>query len=473
MPALAASVESRPGAHGTPEAPEAAPAEAPVRLLDRSVFVVRVPRGAQTTEERAQAAAKVLERAAQEKEVPEVRVEERGDVAIVYVGASPLIQLGPDDVAAAGDASLGVHAAGIAGTVRDVLAKEHSRSRVAQGVFSFSLLVFSGLITLLLLRKVSEIVEKARAWIDEHPERLPVLRVGGIDFIRPAAFKGALSVALGGVRVLVQLGLAYTWILLVLSLFESTAGYSERLTGFVLAPLSALMGRLAGALPVLVIAGFAALAVLVLVRFVGLFFGSVARGETALGWLPSDLAVPTGVLVRSAIVVVALVLAAPLVTGVEEGAIAQAGLVALVSIGLASTPLLATGAVGVAVLYGRRVRIGDVADVGGRSGRVREVTLFDIRLEDEDGCLVRVPHLLSLIHPTRVVGRAPLVTVEVSVAAVADLARAREVLLISGAAVGARARAALVALDEGGAHFRASVLSDAADARSRWLASIA
>ena len=39
----------------------------------------------------------------------------------------------------------------------------------------------------------------------------------------------------------------------------------------------------------------ATLAVVVLIRFVGLFFGSVSRGETSLGWLPSDLAVATGV----------------------------------------------------------------------------------------------------------------------------------------------------------------------------------
>ena len=357
--------------------------------------------------------------------------------------------------------------------MRDVLAKEHSRSRAAQGVFAFSLLVFSGLIALLLLRKVSEIVEKARAWIGRDPERLPVLRLGGIEVLRPAAFKGALSVSLGVLRVLLQIGVAYGWVLLSLSLFESTAGYSERLTGFVLTPFSALMGRLVGALPVLVIALFAGLAVLVLVRFVGLFFGSVARGETALGWLPSDLAVPTGVLVRSAIVIAALTLAAPLVTGVEEGALAQAGLVVLVSIGLASTPILACGAIGVAVIYGRRVRVGDVVDVGGRSGRVREVTLLEVRLEDEDGCALRVPHLLSLVHPTRVVGRKAIVAVEVSVAAGSDLARAREVLLVTGAAAGSRARASLVGIDADGAHFRASVSSDAADARTRWLAAIA
>ena len=80
-------------------------------------------------------------------------------------------------------------------------------------------------------------------------------------------------------------------------------------------------------------AGIAALAVFVLVRFVGLFFVSVARGETPLPWLPADLAAPTSVLLRSAIVVAALVFAAPVVTGdanlcsAETGALIAARLV--------------------------------------------------------------------------------------------------------------------------------------------------
>ncbi|WP_437994888.1 mechanosensitive ion channel family protein [Sorangium sp. So ce185] len=447
--------------------------EARVELLGRTVFAIRVHRGSLSPPERAREAAKVLERAAQEKQIPEVRVDEQAGVAVIYVGESPLIHIGPEDAVAAGTTTVSVHAAAIAATVRDVLAKEHSRSRLATSVFSFSLLVFSGLIALLLLRKVGELVERARAWVAEHPERLPALHVRGIEMLRPAASQGALSVALGAAGILVRLGIAYIWILFALSLFESTRNYSQKLTGFVLAPMSELMGRIARSVPVLVLAILATLAVIVLIRFVGLFFGSVSRGETSLGWLPSELAVATGVLVRFGILVAALLLAAPLITGTDEGALTRVGFVVLASAGLASTPLIASAAVGLSVIYGRRLRVGDVADVGGRSGRVRELTLLEARLEDEDGCVVRVPHLLSLFHPTRVRGRPPLVAVEISVDPSADLDRVRELLLKTGSSLGSRARAALVAIDEGGAHFRATMACDGDDVRSRWLAAVA
>ncbi|WP_437747766.1 mechanosensitive ion channel family protein [Sorangium sp. So ce1504] len=465
---------------GEPAAPDPQPSppvveqpEARVELLGRTVFALRVHRGSLSPPERAREAARVLERAAQEKAVPEVRVDEQDGVAVVYVGDRPLVHLGPEDAAAAGHTTVAGHAAAVAGTVRDVLAKELSRSRLATSVFSFSLLVFSGLIALLLLRKVGELVERGRAWVAEHPERLPALHVRGIEMLRPAASQGALSVALGAAGVLVRLGIAYIWILFALSLFASTRGTSEKLTGFVLAPMSELMGRIARSVPVLVLAILATLAVIVLIRFVGLFFGSVGRGETSLGWLPSDLAVATGVLVRFGILVAALLLAAPLITGTDEGAFTRIGFVVLAAAGLASTPLIASAAVGLSVIYGRRLRVGDIADVGGRAGRVRELTLFEARLEDEDGCVVRVPHLLSLFHPTRIRGRPPVVAVEISVDPAADLDRVRELLLKTGSGLGSRARAALVAIDEGGAHFRATMACDGDDVRSRWLTAVA
>ncbi|WP_437961543.1 mechanosensitive ion channel domain-containing protein [Sorangium sp. So ce119] len=456
-----------------PSPPLAEQPEARVELLGRTVFAVRVHRGNLSPPARAREAAKVLERAAQEKKVPDVRIDEQAGVAVVYVGESPLIHLGPEDAAAAGAATVAVHAASIAATVRDVLAKEHSRSRIATSVFSFSLLVFSGLIALLLLRKVGELVARSRAWVAEHPERLPALRVRGIEMLRPAASQGALSVALGAAGALVRVGIAYIWILFALSLFAATRDYSEKLTGFVLAPMSELMGRIARSVPLLLLAIVATLALLVLTRFVGLFFGSVSRGETSLGWLPSDLAIATGVLVRFGILVAALLLAAPLITGTDEGALTRVGFVVLASAALASTPLIASAAVGLSVIYGRRLRIGDIADVGGRSGRVRELTLLEARLEDEDGCVVRVPHLLSLFHPTRIRGRPPLVSVEISVDPSTDLERVRELLLRTASGLGSRARAALVAIDEGGAHFRATMACDGDDVRSRWLTAVA
>ena len=174
------------------------------------------------------------------------------------------------------------------------------------------------------------------------PSASPRCASAGSRSCSPPRSAAAPRIALSAARIIAQIGVIYAWIIITLSLFEATRGYTERLTGFVLTPLSALMGRIAVALPLVVIAVITALVVGVALRFVRLFFGSLARGETTLGLLPRDLAVATGILVRFGMVVVTLVVAAPLITGTDDGAISRAGVIALVALALASTPLLAT-----------------------------------------------------------------------------------------------------------------------------------
>jgi hypothetical protein len=471
--ATPASAAPRPAPSAKPEGAADAPAVA-VSLHDRRVFTVNTGRAGRTAEQRAQAASQALDRALDETEPPEVRVEEQGDVVVVFAGTTPIIQLGAEDAAAAGDASLAVHAAAVAGKTREALRAERQRAAIANRVFSFSLLVFSGLITFLLLRKLGELIERLRSWMGARPDRLPALRVGGIEVVRPAAVRGGVSVALTVAKRLAQVGLVYGWLIVALSLFEATHDYTERLTGFVLKPVSELMGRVASALPLVVIAVITVAVTGGALRFVRLFFGSVARGETTLGWLPRDLAPATSVLVRAGVVVVTLVVAAPLITGTDDGALSRVGAVALGALGLASTPLLATAATGIAVMFGGRLRVGEHAVVGGRAGRVRATTLLEVVLEDEDGGAIHVPHLAVLWHPTRILGPSPPLAVEITVAPTADLAAAAEALAQAAATVGAEARVELADLSAGGARFRVRVQPASPDgARGRLLVAAA
>jgi small-conductance mechanosensitive channel len=280
-------------------------------------------------------------------------------------------------------------------------------------------------------------------------------------------------VAIDAMKWVLRLGAAYAWILFALSLFEATRVYSERLTGFVFAPLSALMGRLASALPVLLVGAIAGLAVVLLVRFVALFFGSVARGETSLPWLPGDLATPTSILVRSGIVLVALTLAAPLVTGTEEGALGRASAIALIALGLSVTPILASIAVGVAVVFGRRLTVGEYAEVGGKTGLVRNLSLLEVSLEDALGCEVRIPHLATLLHPTRVLGNRRPVEIDLVVAPGPSASKARAVLEKEAARLGDRFTVDLDWIDADGSGYTVVVFSADPGGRSTLLTAIA
>ena len=438
-----------------PNAPAIASPSFDVRLHEKAVFSLKQGRAGQAPQERAQSSSRALESVLDDPSLPTARVEEGSDVAVVFVGKTPVVTLSGDDALATGDgATLHVYAASVAAKIDDALRAERKRSAIATSVFSFSLLVFSALLAFLLFGRVGDLSTRTRAWVREHPERIPALKLGRIEVVRPAAVRGALSIALALAHRVAQFAIVYSWLIFALSRFESTRDYTDRLTGFVLVPFSALVGRIGAALPLFVVAAIAALALGIAVRFVGLFFGGVMRGETHVPWLPRDLAAPTSVIVRAGMVVVSIVLAAPLITGTDDGALSRAGVVALAALGIACTPVLACAAAGVPAVFLRRLKTGDFVEAGGCAGVVRDVTLLELVLEDAVGCEVRVPQLLGLWHPTRVIGAAALATIDIYVGPSERPARVEEALVGAAMATCHRARVDLLSFDASGARWR-------------------
>lgn len=460
-PASAAPSAAPPIVDRTPIAPGSS-----VNLGDEPVFVVRAPRGGKTAAQRAAEATKVLTSAAHQVNPGVVRWERRGDVALVLVGQTPIVQLMQDDAVAAGDTSLEVHAASVVAAIREAIESEQRRSALAKAVFSFSLLVFLGLIVFYVLRKVGEFADHARVWIDENGERMLAVRVRQIEVVSPGTVKSTAVVGLSLGRWIAQLGIVYAWLVVVLSLFDATRGYTEKLTGFVVSPLSTLMTRLVTGLPVLVVFAIAAFAVFALVRFVGLFFDAVGRGETAVSWLTRDLAAPTSDVVRFGLVMGSLVFLAPLVTGSAEGPVGRSGSILFAALGLASTPFLANGLLGAVTVFGRRLRVGQHVEIGSFGGRISSIGLLDVRLEDLERCEVRVPHLYALRHPLRVLGLRAPVSVEVAVASVARQGDVRDLLRRAGASFDVDVRVELLSADADSTCYRVVLASDRPGARS-------
>jgi small-conductance mechanosensitive channel len=450
-----------------PPPPEPAPVPAfPVKLSDDSVFALRASLGGKSPEQRARDASAQLKRAYEGEQSSDVTVVRRGDVALLSVGRTFIVELSEEEAKLAGTSSLEAYAASTASAIHEKLVSDHKRAAIAKSAFSFSLVVFFGLIAFYLIRKLGEFAERARHFIEVRSDKDLSLRFQGIEFVRPAMVRSAGVLGLSTLKWLAQFGVAYTWLVVVLSLFESTRDYTQKLTGFVLAPLSQLMARLATALPLLVVAALAALAVFVLLRFVGLFFASVARGETPLGWLPNDLAAPTSVLLRSGIVISALVFLAPIVTGDNDGVLGRVGVIALVALGLASTPVLASGTVGAIWLYGRRLRVGEYVELGAYRGRVSELNLLELRLTVTDRTELRVPHLLTLVRPLRLLGARPRLTLDVYVHASSSVTEVRSLLAAVAGKVGAEPSVEIVSADADAIRFRIAATCESLDART-------
>jgi len=265
--------------------------------------------------------------------------------------------------------------------------------------------VFLGLVSLYLGRRLSAFCDDARRYLAGRGRDMPALRLRGLEVLGPMALRGALFLLVGVTRWVGLLGLVYTWLVVSLSMFDSTRPYVERMTGVVLVPLSALAGRVATALPVLAVVLIAGVLVAVLVRTLDLFFGAIARGEADVEWLSQASAPAVSVLARALVVVAAGVFVAPVLTGDQDGPLSRTALVVLAALGLASVPLLACAMAGLTLALSHTMRIGDRVEYGGRTGVVREIGVFALYLDDPEGARLRIVHIMGLWHPTRVFPR--------------------------------------------------------------------
>jgi small-conductance mechanosensitive channel len=454
----ALSVAATPALAQAPAADSALPPKAAVvKLHDAVVFELRRDRKQVTAQQRARAASRALEQAL-DRPAEQVRVVVQNEARAIFAGDVPVVQLYPEDAASAGEESLEIYAARIGTRIRDALSAERRRSDIAQTVFSISLVVFFGLIALYLLRWIGELAERAREYAVQNPEKIGAVRVSSVEVIGAGPLRAALMAALIIGRWVLWIGVVYIWLVLSLSRFDFTRPYVARLTGSIVAPFTEIAQRTIGALPQLVLALLFVIAVYVLVRFVELFFVGVQRGEARAAWLPRDLVEPASVVMRVVIVLLALVLAGPFVSGDPESVLARAGTVVLLAMALATTPLLATLALGALTIFSRRVRVGRFVELGGRRGHVTSVGLLDVRLRDADGAEVRVPHFRTLLDPSRVQPDDTRLRVELYVSAEAALLEVKELLERTALGFGHSVLVELREVDADGARYHVSVV---------------
>jgi cbb3-type cytochrome oxidase subunit 3 len=340
--------------------------------------------------------------------------------------------------------------------------------QVADSVFSISLALFLALVTLYLLRKSRELTRRLQSLAEAQPARMPALRVASVELLGRGSMRMAALMALSLARWVVPAVVLYAYLVVVSSLFASTRGYAERLTGWVLVPLAELVSRLASTLPVLVIVLFLALVTWMALRASQQFFESVARGEASVVWIDREIARTVGALVRVGIVVMGLVFAAPLITGNETGAFAKLGTYLLVALALASTPILASASVGAVLVLRHHVRLGDEVSIGKHRGSVQHFGLTDKVLR-RGADSVRVPYLLALVVPLAIHPSDCLV-VELNVAASAPQALALAALERAIGEISQQGRVLLVRLDGDRAHYCITLpMGDSGELRQRVL----
>jgi hypothetical protein len=303
-----------------------------------------------------------------------------------------------------GEGSLELYAASAEAKIRDILDNERRQTVVANTLLNIVLVGALAVGVVVALRLLGNLARKAQRFVHQNPDRIPAIRLQSIEVVGPHVFRSAIVVGVGIAKFVLQFALVYVWLVFSSSLFEVTRGLAGNLTSLVLSPLGGLMSRLAALLPLVLVTTIAVIVLFVLLRFIALFFESVQRKETELSWLKPELAAPTSLLTRVAVVVIAMLFLAPVVTGNLDGALTRLGMLFVVTAALASTPLLANIVVGLVTLYGQRLREGDRVELStahepGLRGHVVSLGLLELEIQSESGRRIRVAHLSTLLRP--------------------------------------------------------------------------
>lgn len=278
-----ASGAAEPPEQSTPEVEEAY-----VRLHEHRVFPLRVAHGTQSVESRARDASQALSAALHGAGPKLVDVKEEGDSATVYVDAAPVLQLWAADATAAGDASLSVHASKARTNIQDAVRAEMHRLALQNLVLRFCFSVLLGLVTFVLIRKLSDLEGALERWLESRPHGAPAVRLGNVELASERAVRGGMHVALRFSERALQVVLALTWFFLVLGSFDATSDAGRRILGMLLEPIGKVLARVFGAIPQILALAVLGLLLFLVLRSVQLFFGSVARGRpTWLGCQPT------------------------------------------------------------------------------------------------------------------------------------------------------------------------------------------
>lgn len=130
-------------------------------------------------------------------------------------------------------------------------------------------------------------------------------------------------------------------------------------------------------------------------------------------------------------VVILTVIAALSQLGIQTASLLAVVGAAGLAVGLALQGTLSNIAAGIMLLWLRPFRIGDYIEVGGQSGTVEEIGLFNCRLRTFDGLFLFMPNSAiwntPLKNDTRNGGR--LLSVDVGLPATAEIERARKTLI--------------------------------------------
>ena len=337
-------------------------------------------------------------------------------VAVVRVQGRTVALLWPVDAEAAGAPTLPSYADAVETRLLDFVSSQLTRTTVQTLALRVFVSVFICVLLFLTLGALRRAFDRWDLSLVERSGELKPIAVFTVPVLGGEALRGlvAFGLAFGraaayAITVLVAAGA-------VLGQFDRTRLVLARIANGAATPVVDALDDVVSALPRVVLALVFVIALRAVLKVAHILLDGVGAGRVV--WKPLPAArVPVA---RALISIGAVLVATPLIIALVFGRFGTP--LELLALGLgfavlaAAIPILASGIVGVFVLWQGSVRPGQWIDVDGASGEITSVSLLRIVLVPPDGGTVVVPMLMLALKPIRRLQGVPTLDVALRVA---------------------------------------------------------
>lgn len=199
-----------------------------------------------------------------------------------------------------------------------------------------------------------------------------------------------------GLRLVAVVAIVLTWISTVLGLYPWTRPLAANMLELVFDPLKKLGGGLVASIPDLAFLVVLAFIVRILLRGLRTFFERVSSGWIRLENFEADWAMPTYRIVRTGVLVLALVVAYPYIPGSDSEAFKGIGIFMGVILSIGSTSFISNILAGYSLTYRAAYREGDRVRIGDMIGEVVDVRAMNTRLRSLKNEEINIPNSIVL-----------------------------------------------------------------------------
>jgi small-conductance mechanosensitive channel len=184
-----------------------------------------------------------------------------------------------------------------------------------------------------------------------------------------------LDASLRFVRSATIFVLALMYLRYVFALFPQTRPAAQRVTGYIVGPLTTMWGSFVAWIPDLIFLVILVFVVRIILRLMRRFFEAVEQGRIHLANFDPDWAAPTYKLLRPMVIAFALIVGYPYIPGSGSEAFKGVSLFLGIVFSLGSSSFIANMIAGYSMTYRRAFKLGDVVKIGDVMGVVTTVRL--------------------------------------------------------------------------------------------------